>query len=147
MLSLRERMELDLEVRLMGETLVINISVDPLNRDYIKLNDLNEPFELRRIQGDDLIPTIEECEVIEEFKNRDDELDIGIDFAVLEDMDVYRDKGMGDVSVGKPFLREVRTKARRFDGMITIYNGPRERNIDEYWWRIYKSRDLEVLES
>ncbi|GKD23990.1 hypothetical protein Tco_1225693 [Tanacetum coccineum] len=26
-------------------------------------------------------------------------------------------------------------------------NGPRERNIDEYWWRIYKSRDLEVLES
>ncbi|GJS69533.1 hypothetical protein Tco_0702374 [Tanacetum coccineum] len=25
--------------------------------------------------------------------------------------------------------------------------GPRERNINEYWWRIYKSRDLEVLES
>ncbi|GKA58117.1 hypothetical protein Tco_0757305 [Tanacetum coccineum] len=25
--------------------------------------------------------------------------------------------------------------------------GPRERNIDEYWWKIYKSRDLEVLES
>ncbi|GJS21452.1 hypothetical protein Tco_0450084 [Tanacetum coccineum] len=24
---------------------------------------------------------------------------------------------------------------------------PRERNIDEYWWRIYKSGDLEVLES
>ncbi|GJZ29345.1 hypothetical protein Tco_0573992 [Tanacetum coccineum] len=24
---------------------------------------------------------------------------------------------------------------------------PRERNIDEYWWRIYKSRDLEVLET
>ncbi|GJW46031.1 hypothetical protein Tco_0077677, partial [Tanacetum coccineum] len=24
---------------------------------------------------------------------------------------------------------------------------PHERNIDEYWWRIYKSRDLEVLES
>ncbi|GKB78243.1 hypothetical protein Tco_0945138 [Tanacetum coccineum] len=24
---------------------------------------------------------------------------------------------------------------------------PRERNIDEYWWRIYKSRNLEVLES
>ncbi|GJY18350.1 hypothetical protein Tco_0389841 [Tanacetum coccineum] len=25
--------------------------------------------------------------------------------------------------------------------------GPRERNIDEYWWRIYKFGDLEVLES
>ncbi|GKC97925.1 mitochondrial proton/calcium exchanger protein-like protein isoform X1 [Tanacetum coccineum] len=60
MLSLRERMELDLEARIMGETLVINRSLDPLNRDYIELNDLNEPSELRRNQGDDLMPTIEE---------------------------------------------------------------------------------------
>ncbi|GJV48427.1 hypothetical protein Tco_1438639 [Tanacetum coccineum] len=206
MLSLRERMELDLEARLMGETLVINRSLDPLNGDYIKLNDLNEPFELRRNQGDDLMPTIEEGEVIEEFRTRDDELDTGIDdypsccdydkkihidcahnlkfscmigfefthvnffpllyvnvmskkfhnsimkdkmvykgnnvigalmnvpifvgtfsvvtdFAVLEDMDAYRDEGMGDVIFGEPFLREVGIKARRFKGMITIYNG------------------------
>ncbi|GKD22122.1 hypothetical protein Tco_1223825, partial [Tanacetum coccineum] len=60
MLSLRERMELDLEARLMGETLVLNRSLDPFLEDYIKLNDLNEPFELRRNQGDDLMPTIEE---------------------------------------------------------------------------------------
>ncbi|GKC54199.1 hypothetical protein Tco_1076944 [Tanacetum coccineum] len=79
MLSLRERMELDLEARLMGVTLVINRSLDPLNRDYIELNDLNEPFELRRNQGDDLMPTIEEGKVIEEFRTRDDELDTGID--------------------------------------------------------------------
>ncbi|GJT16627.1 hypothetical protein Tco_0875333 [Tanacetum coccineum] len=179
MLSLRERMELDLEARLMGETLVN--------------------------QGDDLMSTIEEGKVIEEFRTRDEDLDTGIDdypnkmvykgdnvvgalmnvpifvgtfsvmtdFAVLEDMDTYRDEGMGDVIVGEPFLREVGIKARRFDGMITIYNGndevttkmvriksryqdrnahvfpigPRERNIDEYWWRIYKSGDLKVLES
>ncbi|GJZ57756.1 mitochondrial proton/calcium exchanger protein-like protein isoform X1 [Tanacetum coccineum] len=63
MLSLRERMEVDLEARLMGETLVINRSLDPLNGDYIKLNDLNEPFEFRRNQGDNLMPTIEEGEV------------------------------------------------------------------------------------
>ncbi|GKC27309.1 hypothetical protein Tco_1034603 [Tanacetum coccineum] len=44
------------------------------------------------------------------------------DFAVLEDMDAYRDEGMGDVIFGEPFLREVRIKARRFDGMITICN-------------------------
>ncbi|GKC08341.1 hypothetical protein Tco_0999951 [Tanacetum coccineum] len=25
--------------------------------------------------------------------------------------------------------------------------GPRGRNIDEYWWRIYKSGDLKVMES
>ncbi|GJW28626.1 putative reverse transcriptase domain-containing protein [Tanacetum coccineum] len=79
MLSLRERMELDLEARLTGETLVINRSLDLLNRDYIELNDLNEPFELRRNQGDDLMPTIKEGKVIGKFKTRDDELDTGID--------------------------------------------------------------------
>ncbi|GJR25541.1 gag-pol polyprotein [Tanacetum coccineum] len=105
MLSLRERMELDLEARLMEETLVINRSLDPLNVDYIELNDLNEPFELKKNQGDDLMPTIKE------------------DFAVLEDMDAYRDKRMGDIIFGEPFIREVGIKARRFEGMITIYNG------------------------
>ncbi|GKA36904.1 putative reverse transcriptase domain-containing protein [Tanacetum coccineum] len=79
MLSLRERMELDLEARLMGETLVLNKSLDPFLEDYIELNDLNEPFELRRNQGDDLTPTIEEGEVIEEFRTRNEDLDIGID--------------------------------------------------------------------
>ncbi|GJS59591.1 hypothetical protein Tco_0654375 [Tanacetum coccineum] len=96
MLSLRERMEFDLEARLMGETLVINRSLDPLNGYYIELYDLNEPLELRRNQGDDLMPTIEEGEGI-----------------MLN----------GDVIIGEPFLREVGIKARRFEGMITIYNG------------------------
>ncbi|GJX69626.1 hypothetical protein Tco_0305353, partial [Tanacetum coccineum] len=206
MLSLRERMELDLEARLIGETLVLNRSLDPLDRDYIELNDLNEPFELRRDQGDDLMPTIKEGEVIEEFRTRDEDIDTGIDdypiycdhdkkihidcahnlkfsckigfefthvnfflllyvnvmskkflnsimknkmmyngnnvvgalmnvpifvetfsivtdFVVLEDMDAYRDEEMGDVIVGKPFLKEIVIKARRFEGMITIYNG------------------------
>ncbi|GKA97887.1 putative reverse transcriptase domain-containing protein, partial [Tanacetum coccineum] len=143
MLSFRERMELDLEVRLMGETLVLNRLLDPFLEDYIELTDLNEPYELRRNQGDDLIPTIKEGEVIEEFRTMDEDLDAGIDdypralmnvpifvgtfsvvtdFAVLEDMDAYRDEGMGDVIVDEPFLREVRIKAKRFDGMITIYN-------------------------
>ncbi|GJU94029.1 hypothetical protein Tco_1318785 [Tanacetum coccineum] len=120
MLSLRERMELDLEARLMGETLVINRSLDPLIGDYIKLNDLNEPLELRRNQVNDLIPTIEEGEVIDApmddlVETRNDELDTRIDdypralmnvpiivgtfsviadFAVLEDRDAFRDKGM-----------------------------------------------------
>ncbi|GJT00416.1 ribonuclease H-like domain, reverse transcriptase, RNA-dependent DNA polymerase [Tanacetum coccineum] len=48
MLSLRERMDLDLEARLMGETLILNRSFDPLYGDYIELNDMNEPLELRR---------------------------------------------------------------------------------------------------
>ncbi|GJV53158.1 homeodomain-like protein [Tanacetum coccineum] len=209
MLSLRERMELDLEARLMGETLVLNRSLDPFLEDYIELNDLNEPFELRRNQGDDLMPTIEKGEVIEEFRTRDEDLDIGIDdypsyydddkkihidcahnikfscmigfefthvnfypllyvnvmskefhnsimkdkmvykgdnvvgalmnvpiflgtfsvmtdFAVLEDMDAYRDEGIGDIIVGEPFLREVGIKIKHLEGIITLYNGDDE---------------------
>ncbi|GKD41390.1 hypothetical protein Tco_1261597 [Tanacetum coccineum] len=48
------------------------------------------------------------------------------DFASLEDMDAYRDEGMGDVIFGKPFLREVGIKTKRFEGMITIYNSDGE---------------------
>ncbi|GJT81451.1 hypothetical protein Tco_1055793 [Tanacetum coccineum] len=164
---------------------------------------------LRRNQGDDLMPTIEEGEVIEEFRTRDEDLDIRIDdypsycdddkkihidcaynlkfscmirfefahvnfyllfyvnvmsrkfhnlimqnkmvykgdnvvgalinvfifvgtfsvmtdFAYLEDMDAYRDKGRGDIIVGEPFLREVGIKAKRFKGIITLYNGDDE---------------------
>ncbi|GKA12063.1 hypothetical protein Tco_0691609 [Tanacetum coccineum] len=108
MLSLRERVELDLEARLMGETLVLNRSLEPFLEDYIKLNDLNEPFDLRKNQGDDLMATIKE---------------------VLEDMDAYRDEGMGDIIVGEPFLRDVRIKAKRFKGIITLYNGDDEVNV------------------
>ncbi|GJR45261.1 hypothetical protein Tco_1313364 [Tanacetum coccineum] len=197
------------EARLMGETLVLNRSLEPFFEDYIELNDLNEPFELKRNQGDNLIPTIKEGEVIEEFRTRDDELDARIDdypsycdydkniyihcahnlnfscmigfeftyanffplkyvnvmskkfhnsimkekleykgnnvvgalmnipifvgtfyvmtdFVVLENMDGYRDEGMGDVIFGKPFLRDVGIKTRRFEGIITIYNGDDE---------------------
>ncbi|GKB14553.1 homeodomain-like protein [Tanacetum coccineum] len=153
--AFERKMELDLEARLKGETLVLNRSLDPFFEDYIELNDQNEPFELRRNQCDDLMPTIEEGEVIEEFRTRDDELDTEIDdypnkmvykvnnvkgalmnvpifvgtffvvtdFVVLENMDAYRDEGMGDVIFGKPFLREVEIKTRRFEGMIIIYNG------------------------
>ncbi|GJZ18485.1 hypothetical protein Tco_0554608 [Tanacetum coccineum] len=114
MLSLRERMELDLEARLMGETLVLNRSLDPFFEDYIELNDINVPLELKRDQGDDLMPTIEEGEVVEEFRARND--------ARMKTMDAYRDEGIGDVIFGEPFLREVGINAKRFDGMINIYN-------------------------
>nr|GEU33113.1 hypothetical protein [Tanacetum cinerariifolium] len=109
MLILRERRELDLETRLMGETLILNRSLDLMNGDSIKLNDLNEPLELRRNQFDNLMPMIEE---------------VVTDFEVLEDMDAYHDEGMGDVIVGEPFLREIRIRARRFEGIITIYKDP-----------------------
>ncbi|GJT76526.1 hypothetical protein Tco_1043251 [Tanacetum coccineum] len=52
-LSLEERMELNLEARLMGEALMINRSEDTDFGDFIELNDLNEPLELRRDQNMD----------------------------------------------------------------------------------------------
>ncbi|GJZ40120.1 uncharacterized mitochondrial protein-like protein [Tanacetum coccineum] len=184
-LGLREWMELDLEDRLIGEALILNRSLYPVYGDYIELNDLNEPLELRRNQVEDLGPTIEEGEVIDEpmedivkTRNDDNELGNGIheypsfcefdrkihidctynlqfsymidkimyqgknvvgafmnvlifvgnfsivtDFVIVENMDAYRDQDMGEVIVGEPFCREICVKARRFNGMITIYNG------------------------
>ncbi|GJW96794.1 putative reverse transcriptase domain-containing protein [Tanacetum coccineum] len=66
MLGLRERIDLDLKARIIGETLIMNRSLDPLYGDYIELNDLNEPIELRRNINDDLEPLIEEGEVVNE---------------------------------------------------------------------------------
>ncbi|GJZ51989.1 mitochondrial proton/calcium exchanger protein-like protein isoform X1 [Tanacetum coccineum] len=85
-------------------------------------------LELRRDQVDDLMPTIEEGEVVEEFRARNDarmvskvfgypsncdhHKKIHIDSAhnlkfscmiVLEDMDAYHDVGIGDVIFGEPF--------------------------------------------
>nr|GEZ28301.1 hypothetical protein [Tanacetum cinerariifolium] len=143
MLSLRERIELDLEARLMGETLVLHRSLNPFFGDYIELNDLNVQLELGRDQVEDLIPTIEEGDVVEEFRARNDarmvsnifrypsdydhHKKIRIDCAqnvkfscMIEDMDTYRNEGMGDFIFDEPFLREVRINARRFKGMITI---------------------------
>ncbi|GJU93063.1 hypothetical protein Tco_1317819 [Tanacetum coccineum] len=65
-IGLRERVEPELESRLIGETLVLNRSLDHLYGDYIELNDLNVQLKLRRDQVDDLMPTIEEGEVINE---------------------------------------------------------------------------------
>nr|GEW16643.1 hypothetical protein [Tanacetum cinerariifolium] len=73
MLSLREIMELDLEARLMGDTLVFNRSLDPMFEDYIELNDLKEPIKHRRNQGNEFMPIIKEGEqkaCILEFKQR-----------------------------------------------------------------------------
>ncbi|GJZ96763.1 gag-pol polyprotein [Tanacetum coccineum] len=111
MLSLRERMELDLEARLMGESLVRN-------------------------QGDDLMLTIEEGKIIKKFRTRDKDLDTGIDDYPsycdddkkihLDYMDAYRYEGMGDVIFGEPFLREVGIKTKQFEGIITLYKSDDE---------------------
>ncbi|GKE15208.1 putative reverse transcriptase domain-containing protein, partial [Tanacetum coccineum] len=217
MISLRERMELNLKARLIGEALILNRSLDPLCEYYIEINDLNEPSELRRNQVDDLEPTIKEGEVVDEpisyeyvdanffplfsinvmskrfynsimkdkveYKKKRGNYNFGplslpgyeyvdanffplfsinvmskrfynsimkdkveykgknivgafmnvpifvgkfsivTDFAVVENMDAYRDEGMGDIIVGRPFCKVACIKANRFDGMITICNG------------------------
>nr|GEY56784.1 hypothetical protein [Tanacetum cinerariifolium] len=61
-----EKERIDLEARLMGETLILNRSFDLLYGDYIELNDLNEPLELKTNQVDDLKPIVKEGEVVNE---------------------------------------------------------------------------------
>ena len=64
MLGLRERMDLDLEARLMGETLIQNMSSKPNHEEFKEFIDLNVPTELR----DDIISDSDDewydCEVI-----------------------------------------------------------------------------------
>nr|GEU43958.1 hypothetical protein [Tanacetum cinerariifolium] len=183
--------------------------------DYIELNDLNEPFKLRRDQVDELMPTIKEGKVVEKFRARNDarmdsnvffgylsdcnhdkkinincvynlkfscmigfefthanffpilyvnvmskkfhntimkdkmeykgnsvvealmnipifvgNFSILTDIAILDDMDGYRDEGMGDAIFGEPFLREVGINAKCFEGIITIYND--NESVKEY---------------
>ncbi|GJS32499.1 hypothetical protein Tco_0530881 [Tanacetum coccineum] len=130
-LGLRERMELDLMPRLMGEALILNRSQDPDYEDFLEPNDLNKPLELRRNQEvDNLGPIIKEGEVIDKLmvdivKTRhDDQIIEGIDeYPIVENIDAYRDEDMGDVIVGIPFCRASCVEARWFDGLITIHDG------------------------
>ncbi|GJZ24737.1 ribonuclease H-like domain-containing protein, partial [Tanacetum coccineum] len=64
--QMSKRMELDLDARLMGEALILNRSQDYEFGDFLELNDLNEPLELRNHKNEDLSPTIEEEEIVDE---------------------------------------------------------------------------------
>ncbi|GJS63414.1 hypothetical protein Tco_0677978 [Tanacetum coccineum] len=133
-------------------TLVLNRSLDHLYGDYIELNDLNVPLELRRDQVDDLLPTIEEGEDKVEYEGKNvvgafmnvpifvRKFSIVTHFAVVENMDGYRDQDMGDVIFGEPFCKDSCVEARRFDGLIIIHNV-----IMEYLVKISKkARILEL---
>ncbi|GJS14145.1 putative reverse transcriptase domain-containing protein [Tanacetum coccineum] len=163
----KKRMELDLEVRLIGDTLVLNRSLDPLYGDYIELNDLNVPLELRRDQVDDLMPTIKEGKVIDDpmidiIKTRNNESfdeylnfcdfdwKIHIDCAynlifsymiVVENIDGYRDQDMGDIILREPFCKASCVEARRIDGLITIHNGFSIWHIPVYRYGIFQFID------
>ncbi|GKB41467.1 putative reverse transcriptase domain-containing protein, partial [Tanacetum coccineum] len=173
-LSLRERMELDLEDKLIGEALILNRSLDPLYEEYIELNDLNEPLELseypsycdfdRKVHIDCAYNLKFSCMIGYEHVNASffpllsiylmsknfynsimkDKIDykgknvvgafmnvsifvanfsVVTDFVVVKNIDSYRDEGMGDIIIGRPFCKDACIKAIGFDGMITIYKG------------------------
>ncbi|GJR18461.1 lysophospholipid acyltransferase 1-like protein [Tanacetum coccineum] len=102
---------------------------DPDFGDFLELNDLNEPLELRNHKIEDLVPTIKEGEVIEEplvdvvkirhhngMVEKIDEYPSFCDYdrkIFMENMNAYRDKYMGDVIFGKPFCRDACVEARR----------------------------------
>ncbi|GJZ33203.1 putative reverse transcriptase domain-containing protein [Tanacetum coccineum] len=85
--GLKERMELDLEARLIGEALFLNRSRDPEFGDYIDLNDLNEPLELRNHENEDLGPAINEGEVIDELNG--EIVETMNDNVIVEKIDEY----------------------------------------------------------
>ncbi|GJZ53045.1 hypothetical protein Tco_0607930 [Tanacetum coccineum] len=55
------------------------------------------------------------------------------------------DEGKEKLRYGKNLLRNFSVNFIRIHTMEKMK--PREGNIDEYWWRIYKSENLKVLES
>nr|GEY54559.1 hypothetical protein [Tanacetum cinerariifolium]GEZ92038.1 hypothetical protein [Tanacetum cinerariifolium] len=128
-------MKLNLEVRLMRETLVLNRSLDPLYGDYIELNDLNVPLELKRDQVNDLMPTTEEGKDTVEYKGKNvagafmnvpifvRNFYVVTHFAVVGNMDGYQDQDMEDVIFGEKFCKASCVEAKRFYGLITIHNG------------------------
>ncbi|GJR73348.1 anticodon-binding aminoacyl-tRNA synthetase, class 1a [Tanacetum coccineum] len=164
MLSLKERMKLDLEARLMGEALMINRSQDPIFEDFIELNDLNTPVGLRRNQVEDLGPTVGDGEVIDKpmidiIKTKNNESfqeytsfcdfdrKIHIDYAynlkfscmiVVENMDGYRDQDMGDVISGEPFCKASCVEARSNYGVIgeSFAKAPRPRLPPPPFWSL-----------
>ncbi|GJX35744.1 retrovirus-related pol polyprotein from transposon TNT 1-94 [Tanacetum coccineum] len=91
-------------------TLVLNRSLDPLYGDYIELNDLNEPLELRRDQIDDLMPTIKEGEVIDEpmidiIKTRKNEsFDEEFYNSIMRDKVEYKGKNVAGAFINVPIF-------------------------------------------
>ncbi|GKE28468.1 putative reverse transcriptase domain-containing protein, partial [Tanacetum coccineum] len=152
-LGLRERMELDLEARLMGEALIEEGEIiDEQMVDVVKIRDddeiakkideypryehVNANFFLVlsiNVMSISFYNSIMKEKIEYTGKNKVEvfmnvpifvgNFSIVIDFATVETMDAYRDKGMGDVIVGKPFCSVVNVEAMRFDGFITIHDG------------------------
>ncbi|GKE12179.1 hypothetical protein Tco_1415730, partial [Tanacetum coccineum] len=72
----------------MGEALILIRSLDPKYGDYIELNDLNEPWKLRRNQEVNYLgPTVKEGEVID--KPIDDIVKTRNDDEKIEGIDKY----------------------------------------------------------
>ncbi|GJS26851.1 hypothetical protein Tco_0487471 [Tanacetum coccineum] len=168
MLSLRERMELDLEARLMGETLEFRtrdgdldtriddypsyydddkkIHIDCAHNlkffswhDWIEFTHVNFfPLLYVNVMSKKFHNSIMKDKMVYKGDNVVGALmnvpifvgtfSVVTDFAFLKDMVLHRDEGRrGDVDCcANVFKMDVRIKARRFDGMITIYNGDDE---------------------
>ncbi|GKA14397.1 pyruvate dehydrogenase (acetyl-transferring) kinase, mitochondrial [Tanacetum coccineum] len=126
-LGLRERMELDLEARVMGEAVILNRSQEPEFRDFLELNDLNQPLKLRNHKNEDLDLEIKEGEVIDEqmvdvLKIRHhDEIVEKID-EYPKNYDAYRDKETGDIIFGIHLCRVACVEARpNFTDLLPIH--------------------------
>nr|GEV61133.1 retrovirus-related Pol polyprotein from transposon TNT 1-94 [Tanacetum cinerariifolium] len=92
-------------------TLVLNRSLEPLYGDYIELNDLNVPLELRRDQVDDLVLTVEEGKDKEEVSSDDNEMvKVKVLKALAEENDAVKKEGARNDECVKISMRKFRAK-------------------------------------
>ncbi|GKC47579.1 hypothetical protein Tco_1065301 [Tanacetum coccineum] len=73
-------------------------------------------------------------------------------FKAYDIRDIEKENGQGQIKHKDNDKDDKQPKNRRYQDRNApvfpiFYTGPRKRNIDEYWWRIYESGNLEVLES
>ncbi|GJR86018.1 hypothetical protein Tco_0210029 [Tanacetum coccineum] len=69
-------------------------------------------------------------------------------YEALEDSEL-KDEALRNKATMKGFISNDDDEYQDRNALVfpIFYTGPRERNFDEYWWRIYESGNLEVLES
>ncbi|GJX65535.1 hypothetical protein Tco_0299878 [Tanacetum coccineum] len=117
------------------------LTVSPQHIDEFNLKDETSLFECDEeeqniLYFNDLFPfnVIYPDDSKSDKDNDDDKIDI--------------EHSSGDLSV-KPLPDVINTDVGAYahGSNKLLETRPRERNIDEYWWRIYKSGDLKVLES
>ncbi|GJU61544.1 hypothetical protein Tco_1243379 [Tanacetum coccineum] len=126
------KLDLDGEA-VMGEILILNRLLDPLYGDYIELNDLDEPLELRRNQVDDLKPTY----IVGRRRSLDP---LYGDYIKLNDLDEPLELRRNQIDDLKPTIEEGEVVD------IPMFEEVKTRNDDNMLWKIWMLTEMKEWE-